>query len=350
MTETMQNIRELLKGLSREDLEQLNSEITERLEEYVGLPDFFHKCMEQRFSDGLVCPHCGKKHIVRFGKARGKQRFRCKDCNRTFTPYTKTVFADTKLPLSVWLKYADCMGQQMTLRKTAKELGISLKTSFYLRHKILSAIKTHIGVDNLGGVVEMDETFFAESFKGDHKKGNPDWKAPRKSGLSRKRGKQVDYRGISHEQVCISSAVDRNGGIVLVPAGNGRLTTKQLSGVYNGKIEKTSTICTDSHNAYKSFAKSIPADLVQIERGKHKNGVYHINHINALHNKLKLWMKKRYGVATKYIGNYMYWFNWSERNSNIGWRTQGKTLIYDSVSSMLVLTRVDIRKTKPFET
>lgn len=100
-----------------------------------------------------------QKHILKFGKARGKQRLRCKDCNRTFTPYTKTVFADTKLPLSVWLKYADCMGQQMTLRKTAKELGISLKTSFYLRHKILSAIKIYIGVDNLGGVVEMDETF-----------------------------------------------------------------------------------------------------------------------------------------------------------------------------------------------
>lgn len=145
--------------------------------------------------------------------------------------------------------------------------------------------------------------------------------------------------------MCISSAVDRNGGIVLVPADNGRLTTKQLSGVYNGKIEKFSAICTDSHNAYKSFAKSIPSDLVQIERGKHKNGVYHIN---ALHNKLKLWMKKRYGVATKYIGNYMYWFNWSERNNNVGWRAQGKTLIYDSISSMIVLTREDIRETRPF--
>lgn len=32
MTETMQNIRKLLKGLSREDLEQLNLETTERLE------------------------------------------------------------------------------------------------------------------------------------------------------------------------------------------------------------------------------------------------------------------------------------------------------------------------------
>lgn len=35
-------------------------------------------------------------------------------------------------------------------------------------------------------------------------------------------------------------------------------------------------------------------------------GVYHINHINALHSKLKLWMKRKYGIATKYIGNYRY--------------------------------------------
>lgn len=50
----------------------------------------------------------------------------------------------------------------------------------------------------------------------------------------------------------------------------------------------------------------------------------------------------------KDIGNYMYWFNWSERNNNVGLRTQGKTLIYDSISSMLVLTREDISETKPF--
>ena len=42
-----------------------------------------------------------------------------------------------------------------------------------MRHKILSALKTHIGIDYLGGVIEMDETLFAESFKGNHKKVNP---------------------------------------------------------------------------------------------------------------------------------------------------------------------------------
>ena len=70
--------------------------------------------------------------------------------------------------------------------------------------------------------------------------------------------------------------------------------------------------------------------------------------INALHSKLKLWMKRKYGISAKYIGNYMYWFNWSERNSHISRHRQGKSLIYDIISSMLILTREDIRETKPF--
>ena len=108
--------------------------------------------------------------------------------------------------------------------------------------------------------------------------------------------------------------MDGNGGLVTVPAGKSKLTTKQLHSIYEGKIEKSSTICTDSHNGYKSFAKSVSADLLQIERGNHKRWVYHINHN---------------------IGNYMYWFNWSERDSHISRHRQGKSLIYDSISSML---------------
>ena len=77
-------------------MEQINAEITDQLEGYIGLPDFLNKCAEQRFVDGLVCPHCDKKHIVKFDNARGKQIFRCKDCYRTFTPYTKTILADSK--------------------------------------------------------------------------------------------------------------------------------------------------------------------------------------------------------------------------------------------------------------
>ena len=100
--------------------------------------------------------------------------------------------------------------------------------------------------------------------------------------------------------------MDRNGGLVLVPVCNGRLTTSALTELYNGEVEPQSIICTASHNAYKKFAETISADLIQIERGQHKKGVYHIDHINSLHNKLKQWMKPLHGVATKYLTHYMY--------------------------------------------
>lgn len=42
--------------------------------------------------------------------------------------------------------------------------------SFYWRHKILDAIRAFIGIRSVGSVLEADEVFFRESFKGDHKK------------------------------------------------------------------------------------------------------------------------------------------------------------------------------------
>jgi len=46
------------------------------------------------------------------------------------------------------------------------------------------------------------------------------------------------------------------------------------------------------------------------DRDKHKEGLYHIQHINALHSNLKKWMNRFNGVATKYTSNYIKWFKW----------------------------------------
>lgn len=51
-------------------------------------------------------------------------------------------------------------------------------------------------------------------------------------------------------------------------------------------------------------------DHKRIKTGKHKEGIYHIQHINSLHSNLKKWMGKFNGVASKYISNYMHWFKW----------------------------------------
>lgn len=54
------------------------------------------------------------------------------------------------------------------------------------------------------------------------------------------------------------------------------------------------------------FASDLSLEHKCIKRGKHKEGLYHIQHINnALHSNLNKWMDKFNGVATKYVSNYI---------------------------------------------
>ena len=63
-----------------------------------------------------------------------------------------------------------------------------------------------LGVGSVDGVVEADEVFFAYSYKGTKPANMP--------RPSRKGGKQVKKRGISKEQVCVGTALDRQGNII----------------------------------------------------------------------------------------------------------------------------------------
>lgn len=57
-----------------------------------------------------------------------------------------------------------------SIRKCADIMEISVPTSFYWRHKFLDTIRVYMGIGNVGGVIEVDEALFRESFKGNHKK------------------------------------------------------------------------------------------------------------------------------------------------------------------------------------
>ncbi|MEM6816930.1 MAG: IS1595 family transposase, partial [Bacteroidota bacterium] len=40
-----------------------------------------------------------------------------------------------------------------------------------------------------------------------------------------------------------------------------------------------------------------------------KDGVYHIQHVNSTHHRLKKWIENQFwGVATKYLHQYLNWF------------------------------------------
>ena len=68
------------------------------------------------------------------------------------------------------LDYIRCMIAGKSLRACAKEVGISLPTSFAWRHKILAALQSFEDNINFFGVVEMDELLMDYSEKAEYTK------------------------------------------------------------------------------------------------------------------------------------------------------------------------------------
>jgi transposase-like protein len=153
----------------------------------------------------------------------------------------------------------------------------------------------------------MDETFVAESFKGNHIKSG--FLMPRKS---RKRGKEVKKRGISSEQVCIATAIDKNDNTIIEMVCRGRVSSKKLNELYSGHVAEGSVVTTDSLSGYKNLSKNLKLKHKPILSGKHSNGVFNLARINSLHNKFKTWIRRFNGVSTKFLPNYLKWFKWLE--------------------------------------
>jgi transposase len=65
----------------------------------------------------------------------------------------------------LWQGYAQALTQSLSVRKAAIQCGVSKNTAFLWRHRFLSQIADH-QAQHVSGIVEADETFFLESFKG----------------------------------------------------------------------------------------------------------------------------------------------------------------------------------------
>ena len=226
------------------------------------------------------CPHCGGRRYYRFGKDHGTQRFKCKDCGRTFTEYTGTW--QQKLHKKELVKaYMRLMSEQKSLDKISAALHINKKTAFDWRHKILRSLKQDDG-GSFSGITESDETFFDKSDKGcRHLKRKP-----------RKRGGGSKSKGISKDKKA------------------------EIAESLHTPLPEGTVLCSDGHTSYKGYAMDnhIGHVVIRADLGRHvKRGFYHIQHVNSLHSRLKKWINGTFwGVATKYLQDYLNWFKVKE--------------------------------------
>jgi transposase-like protein len=253
--------------------------------------------------DGIACPHCHHrepKGIVKYGVRKGIQWYKCKPCGGTFSGLTGTLWSRTKKEFHVWKKFFKCMMEGYSVRKAALVCNINRNTAWVWRHKILDALTQY--QNNQGrmkGIVEADDTFFSLSYKRSKPMGRE----------AHKRGTPATKPGTSKEKVCVSCAVDRSGYFYSRVSALGRSTAKALQRVFRKRISKRAIVCTDNDRAYIKFAKRSQFQHIRVPNGIRLLGTYHVQNINAYHSRLKHFASRFKGMATKYLNNYLVWFN-----------------------------------------
>jgi transposase-like protein len=111
-----------------------------------------------------ACPHCTSSLLVKNGSANGLQRFKCRQCARTFNVLTGTPLARLHLR-SKWMGQAQALSEGLTLSQVARRLGVAQSTAFRWRHRFLACPKS-VQARQLVGIAEADESYFLVSCKG----------------------------------------------------------------------------------------------------------------------------------------------------------------------------------------
>lgn len=259
-----------------------------------------------RFEEKRVCPFCGGTHVVKNGKRKdGTQKYQCKECGRNPLATSNSILCGTHKNLTTWLTFIECELNDEPLNQIAEKCGIHINTALNWRHKLHEAVSSRQKETRLSEVIELDETYPAVSYKGNHSK-NKDFTMPREP---HKRGSQVNKRGLSDELLCIPCAVDAAGNVIGRSVKLGAVSYAGLSVLYGeNNIAENSVIVTDSCASYILLASNLKSELIQIPSGEHSNGEFNIQRVNSFHTSfMTLINRKHRGVSSKHVNGYLAW-------------------------------------------
>ena len=305
-TATLTKLLEELKNLTDEEIAKLFSEV--EVEKSARVKGGTNK------DQMIACPHCGSIATVKSGKtAAGTQRYLCKDCRKTFTLETNTIFSHSNLDKRQWYQIFKGIVERSSLATIAEKIGMSVKCAWYNKHKIQTVLLALYGEqDTFQDIVECDECFARLSFKG---KRDPDFFITDLRRLPRHRRSKTEKTqyliehgyseivynapdelerllygsnflpGTNRDNVCILSGKDRSGNLYMSPACLGNAEPRHIQTHFQERFASDAILVTDSSKAYGPFAKSHNLRYEKLASGQHSRGPYSLSRINAVHFK-----------------------------------------------------------------
>lgn len=292
MEEKIMQIKELLASVTEATAEVLDKIIillAEAIAEAYLLEESAH-----------ICPHCGNANVIKYGTHKGQQRYMCKDCKVTFGARANTPMRWSHSGFSVWKDFIYETLHGETLDYSANKHGFAHSTAFVMRHKLLAALQDLSDANpvKLSGIVELDETYVLDNYKGAHLPEGVK-RAPRLSGGKAKK------RGLSKEYIAICAGVNRDSeGSMAVGVSRSKPSEDQMEQTFTGHIADGSVVVTDGLVTYKAIKNVAKCAILNAKSAAGKAAGVNLHAVDNFHSFIKGFQKNYHGVATKYLNRY----------------------------------------------
>ena len=113
-----------------------------------------------RWPEGFVCPNCGHTQHCQL---KCRQLFQCNKCHAQVSVTAGTIFASTKLPLTIWFLGIYLVTQSkvsVSALSLSRMLGVSCNTALLMKHKIQQVMKERDDSKQLSRYIQIDDSYW----------------------------------------------------------------------------------------------------------------------------------------------------------------------------------------------
>lgn len=258
--------------------------------EQLNYEKYYKNVEENKIKEGKQCPYCKGEKIIKFGFFNGHQRFRCKNelCKKTFTASINNPFRYSKKFRKNYEKYFEFFIQGLPLRICAAKTGITLVTAFFWRHRFLHDLAKKNYKEKISGpYIELTQFVTLENFKGDRK-----------------------FHEEKRDKIIVINALNDKIEILPIMGGRKFFGANQLRDNLIPRLDKKAYTVGFINGRLKNFCRALNVvNKVKINKEE-------INEIDkGYSNKIKWWLVKFKGVASKYLDHYLNWRAFEYKNS-----------------------------------
>jgi len=231
----------------------------------------------RRWKDGVVCPTCGSKNVA-FVASRKVWQCKTRHSKAQFSIKVGTIFEDSPITLDKWLlamwMLANCKNG-VSSYEISRATGITQKSCWFMLQRLRLALQEeHAG--QLGGEVEIDETFIGGKARNMHKNV---------------RARRIQGSGPEGKEI-VMGMMERGGKVRAIHVE--KRTKKELQAQVKEHVQAGTAIFTDELLSYDGLES-------EYEHAVINHAVEYVNenvHTNGMEN---FWSLLKRGLHGTYI-------------------------------------------------